>query len=87
MTRTIFLPSCRSCEHYDVHKETESWEMPYIFWYEHSCSAKNGVSNLKQFPFKHTKCAKHLNKNKSVPDGYTEEELELDNPYNGWLRD
>lgn len=87
MQRTKILPSCRSCEHYSAHKETESWEMSHIAWWVHICDAKPNVSNLKQFPFQNTKCIKHSNKNKSVPHGYTEEELERDNPYNGWLRD
>jgi len=61
--------------------------MSHIFWYVHICAKKPTVSNLKQFPFQHTKCDKHTNKNKSLPPGYTEEELEKDNPYNGWLSD
>lgn len=85
--KTRLLPSCRSCEHYSVHKEIESWEMSHLYWFVHSCDVKPSVSNLKQFPFQNTKCKMHSNKNKSVPKGYTEEELERDNPYCGWLHD
>lgn len=41
-------PSCSSCKHFT--KETESWEMPWVYWYE--CSSLPGVENLKNFPFK-----------------------------------
>jgi len=47
--------SCFNCVH--IHKETESWEMPHIFWYE--CSARPQNAQLKQFPFFNTKCKYH----------------------------
>jgi len=50
------MPSCRNCKHYHVHREEESWEMPHIFWYEYSCSARPTIANLVQFPFKVTQC-------------------------------
>lgn len=34
-------------------------------WYE-VCRARNGVSNLKSFPFKRTKCATFTNKEEDV---------------------
>lgn len=59
--------------------------MPHIFWYIRTCDKRPSVSNLKQFPFQNTECKQHSNKNKSVPVGYTEEELERDNPHNQWM--
>jgi hypothetical protein len=44
--------SCRNCKHF--HRAEESWEMPHIWWYE--CSYREGMANLKSFPFTNTKC-------------------------------
>jgi len=44
--------SCYFCKH--LHRETESWEMPHIWWWE--CSAKPSMANLSSFPFKDTMC-------------------------------
>lgn len=46
------MNSCYRCAH--LHKETESWEMPHIWWWE--CSARPAMANLKSFPFSNTKC-------------------------------
>lgn len=46
------MNSCYRCVH--LYKETESWEMPHISWWE--CSVKAGVQNLTTFPFRNTKC-------------------------------
>ncbi len=46
------MNSCYRCIH--LHKEIESWEMPYIWWWE--CSAQPTTANLKSFPFSNTKC-------------------------------
>lgn len=45
---------CFSCKH--LCKQTESWEMPHICWFE--CNARPGIENLRQFPFRNTQCAK-----------------------------
>lgn len=45
--------SCFNCAH--LEKETESWEMPWIYWYE--CIVRPQNSMLKQFPFRRTKCS------------------------------
>ena len=50
------MQSCFTCKHRHSHKETESWEMPHIYWWEHSCNAHPGIANLKQFPFSETRC-------------------------------
>ena len=50
--------SCYSCKFRHSHKETESWEMPHIYWWVHICDARPKVANLKQFPFNVTKCDK-----------------------------
>lgn len=54
------MNSCFSCKHYHRHKEIESWEMPHIFWYEHSCDARPTLANLVQFPFEHTSCQQYV---------------------------
>ena len=51
--------SCYTCKHRHSYRETESWEMPHIFWYEHVCDARPTIANLKQFPFTKTDCPKH----------------------------
>ena len=43
--------SCRNCRYYHKYKDIESWEMPHIFWWVHQCNARQGIENLKQFPF------------------------------------
>ncbi len=48
--------SCYSCRHYHGYKDTESWEMPHISWWVHDCNARQGIKNLKQFPFLNTSC-------------------------------
>lgn len=44
--------SCYGCKH--LRKETESWEMPHIWWWE--CTPRPAAPNLKSFPFANTKC-------------------------------
>lgn len=44
--------SCYDCKH--LRRETESWEMPHIRWWE--CSANKSRANLLSFPFRNTKC-------------------------------
>lgn len=51
--------SCFDCKHYHAEKEIESWELSHIFWWEHSCSVRPNISNLKQFPFSNTTCQKY----------------------------
>ncbi len=46
------MNSCHECKH--LHRETESWELPDIWWWE--CAARPGLANLKSFPFHHTRC-------------------------------
>ena len=48
--------SCFTCKHRHSHREIESWELPHIFWWIHSCDARPVIANLKQFPFKNTNC-------------------------------
>lgn len=43
--------SCHGCA--NLHRATESWEMPHIWWWE--CLATNSA-NLRSFPFRRTKC-------------------------------
>ena len=38
---------CRSCRFFA--KETESWEMPHVWWYE--CRKRPANEHLKSFPF------------------------------------
>jgi hypothetical protein len=45
--------NCRHCVHFSVQRE--SWEMPWITWYE--CAKHPQYESLTSFPFKHTKCA------------------------------
>lgn len=47
--------SCFNCAH--LARESESWEMPHIRWYE--CNARPANQHLKAFPFKHTTCKLH----------------------------
>ncbi len=58
---------CSMCAHYHCHKETESWEMPHIFWYERSCDARPTLANLKQFPFKRTSCPRYSERTAPKP--------------------
>ncbi len=44
--------ACRDCKNFV--KQTESWDMPHIFWYE--CAAEVQMSNLRSFPFKRVRC-------------------------------
>jgi hypothetical protein len=44
---------CFTCKH--LRRETESWEMPQIAWYE--CDKRPQNSNLRNFPFRSTACA------------------------------
>ena len=46
--------SCFTCIY--LFRETESWEMPHIYWYVCDILPQNAM--LKQFPFKRTKCKK-----------------------------
>ncbi len=43
---------CFACKH--IRRETESWEMPHIVWYE--CDKRPQNSNLRNFPFRRTSC-------------------------------
>lgn len=43
---------CGNCKH--LTHQTESWEMPHIWWWE--CAARPAMANLKSFPFHNTKC-------------------------------
>lgn len=51
---------CRKCQHFS--RQTESWEMPHIWWFE--CGARPAMANLKSFPFHSTSCAKW----KAIPE-------------------
>ena len=53
--------SCWGCG--NMVKETESWEMSHIYWYE--CVGSPGMANLRNFPFRNTKC-KHYVKSEPV---------------------
>ena len=44
--------NCKNCKNLTL--QTESWEMPWVFWYE--CKVKPFVENLSSFPFKNTQC-------------------------------
>lgn len=55
---------CYNCKNYHSYKETESYEMPHIFWYVFICDARPSVANLKQFPFKNTNCEKFEGRSK-----------------------
>lgn len=44
--------SCYGCKY--LHRETESWEMPWIAWWE--CGVKWTRSQLTSFPYLNTKC-------------------------------
>lgn len=48
------MANCRRCKHF--YKDSESWEMPHIWWY--ACNEKPNYMNLKSFPFHNTKCDK-----------------------------
>jgi len=54
--------NCRDCV--KLRRETESWEMPHIFWFE--CEAKPHVSNLTSFPFKATRCKEFKQREKPM---------------------
>lgn len=51
--KTVKDVSCYTCKHYHSHQESGSWE------YVHVCRAHPTVSNLRQFPFRHTQCPQH----------------------------
>jgi len=53
---TTPVNACRRCAH--LVRETESWEMPHIWWWE--CAAIPGRANLKSFPFAATKCQRFV---------------------------
>lgn len=44
--------SCFRCVHF--RKESESWEMPHVRWYE--CAWRPMNENLKSWPWKRTAC-------------------------------
>jgi len=46
------MDGCYSCVY--LIRQTESWEMPHIAWYE--CKARPANECLKGFPWKKTKC-------------------------------
>jgi len=54
--------NCRDCA--NLARETESWEMPHIFWFE--CVAKPHVANLTSFPFKSTQCKEFKRREKPM---------------------
>ncbi len=48
--------SCRECRHLQyIEDETDG----FILDAGYLCEARAGVSNLNQFPFRHTKCQEH----------------------------
>lgn len=49
---------CRVCVHFI--RQTESWEMPHIAWYE--CKKIPSMANLLSFPFRNTKCDQWITK-------------------------
>ena len=57
------LNSCSNCRHFEADQEDGNDGMGQ--WYE-VCRARNGVSNLKSFPFKRTKCATFTTKEEDV---------------------
>lgn len=63
MTADSISKSCFTCKHSHSHKETESWEMSHIFWWEHSCDVRPSIGNLKNFPFRTTDCKQWENVN------------------------
>lgn len=56
------MNNCRNCKF--CHLETESWEMPSIYYYE--CSAIPSRANLPSFPFKRTKCDRFCQREKPL---------------------
>ena len=44
--------SCYGCRY--LVRDSESWEMPHIYWYE--CVAREANANLINFPFRNTTC-------------------------------
>ena len=46
------MNACHRCA--NLRREEESWEMPHIWWWE--CAYKEGMANLKSFPFRNTTC-------------------------------
>ena len=54
--------SCYNCGNYV--RETESWEMPHIYWYE--CAAAPGMANLRSWPFHNTKCKHFVERERPV---------------------
>lgn len=54
---------CFSCVH--LVKETESWEMPHVAWFE--CTAMPHVSNLRGWPWRSTKCSKRRSPGGLIP--------------------
>lgn len=63
------MPSCYGCVY--LSKETESWEMPHIWWWE--CRKRPGVENLTSFPFRNTKCSVFQARPKAPGLGYLDE--------------
>ena len=43
---------CRRCVHHRVRED--SAELHWLRW--HECDARGGMSNLRSFPFQHTRC-------------------------------
>ncbi len=50
------MPDCVKCKHYEVIYADDSDGWDNRSWPH--CGARNSVSNLKQFPFRKTSCAK-----------------------------
>ena len=48
------MPSCVDCSHFEADQEdgNDGMGAHYV-----ACRGRNGVSNLKQFPFRKTSCA------------------------------
>lgn len=54
--------NCLKCNH--CLREIESWEMPWIAWWE--CKKIPGRANLKSFPFRKTKCKFYTEQRRSA---------------------
>jgi len=61
--------SCLNCHWFEADQEDGNEGMGE--WYT-VCRGRNGVSNLKNFPFKRTTCATHRLKESAAPTGAPE---------------
>ncbi len=62
------LVNCRDCM--KLIRQTESWDMPWVFWYE--CKAKPFVENLRSFPFQNTRCKEFKRREKPLTPSLSE---------------